>query len=156
MNGETFQSLRNWAAACTDTLGCGQFRHLWTGLPAWTLLREGSGEVHAGRVALARDFGERPRQHSVEVCEIGSTVRYPRRLRTQMVADDDGGVRVLKHRRAGQQVKGRGSQGVLIRPTVKRPAQQLFGGHVIDGPQCDVGVGEVAGVIDSASDPEVC
>ena len=52
-------------------------------------------------------------------------------------------------------MKSRGSQRVLIRPTVERPAEELLGGHVVDGPHCDVGVGEVAGVVDSAGDPEV-
>ena len=60
------------------------------------LRREGAGEVEAIRVSLVGVFRQRPRQHGVEVREIGSAVRYPRRRRTQMVADDDGGIRVWK------------------------------------------------------------
>ena len=52
-------------------------------------------------------------------------------------------------------MKGRGSQRILIRSAVKRPAQQLLGGDVTDGSHGDVVVSEVADVIDSASDAEV-
>jgi hypothetical protein len=52
-------------------------------------------------------------------------------------------------------VKGRGSQRILIRSAVKRLAQKLLGGHVTDGSYGDVGLSEVADVIDSASDAEV-
>ena len=73
----------------------------------------------------------------------------------QMVADDDGAIRVLKRWRAGQQVKGRGSQRILIRAAVERLAQELLGGHVVDRSHRDVVVGEVADVVDPASDAEV-
>ena len=62
---------------------------------------------------------------------------------------------VLKRWRAGQQVKGRGGQRILIRSAVKRLAQELLGGHVTDGSHGDVVVSEVADVINSASDAEV-
>jgi hypothetical protein len=52
-------------------------------------------------------------------------------------------------------VKGRGSQRILIRSAVERLAQELLGGHVTDSSHGDVGVSEVADVIDSASDAEV-
>ena len=74
----------------------------WSGIPAWTLLREGSGKVEATRVSLVGVFGQRPCQHGVEVREIGSAVRYSRWWRTQMLADHDSAIRVLKRWRAGQ------------------------------------------------------
>ena len=52
-------------------------------------------------------------------------------------------------------MKRRGSQRILIRSAVKRPVHQLLGGNVTDGSHGDVGVSEVADVIDSASDAEI-
>jgi hypothetical protein len=72
-----------------------------------------------------------------------------------MVADDHCAVGVLKRGCAGQQVKGRGGQRILIRPPVERLVQKLLGSDVTDGSDGDVVVGEVADVIDSASDAEV-
>jgi hypothetical protein len=66
------------------------------------LPREGSGEVEAILIPLGGVFCQRPCQYGVEVCEIGSAVRYPRWLRTQMVADDDSAVRIIKGWRAGE------------------------------------------------------
>ena len=80
---------------------------------------KGSGEVEAIRVSPVWVFGQRPCQHGIEVCEIRSAVRYARWLRTQMVTDDDSAIRIMKRWRAGQQVKGRGSQRILIRSAVK-------------------------------------
>ena len=109
----------------------------------------------ATRVALACVLGQRPRQHRVEVRELGSAARYARWWRGKMVADDDSTIRVLKGWRTGQQVKCGGSQRILVRPAIERPAQELLGGDVADGSQRDVVVGEVADVIDVASDAEV-
>src|ERR1700754_1387081 len=52
-------------------------------------------------------------------------------------------------------MKGRGSQRILIRPAVKRLAQELLGSHVTDSSHGDAVVSEVADVINSASDAEV-
>ena len=57
-------------------------RMRWSGVPAWIVLREGSGKVDAIRVSLVGVFGQRPCQHGVEVREIGSALRYPRWWRT--------------------------------------------------------------------------
>jgi len=52
-------------------------------------------------------------------------------------------------------VKGCGSQGILIRRAVELLAQELLGSYVTDSSHGDVGVSEVADVINSASDAEV-
>ena len=62
------------------------------GIAARTLLREGSGKVDAIRVPLARVLGQRPCQHGVQVRELRSALRYPRRWRTEVVADYDGAI----------------------------------------------------------------
>ena len=49
-------------------------------------------------------------------------------------------------------MKGRRGQRVLIHSAVKRLAQELLGGHVADGPHGNAGLGEVADVVDSASE----
>ena len=72
-----------------------------------------------------------------------------------MVTEDDSAIRIIKRWRAGQQVKGRGSQRILIRSAVKLLTQQLLGGHVADRSQGHVFVSEIADVINSASDAEV-
>jgi hypothetical protein len=89
MNDQTLETLRRWTAFRTKVLGATRSLRLRTGLrmrcsgvPAWTMLREGSGKVEATRVALVGVFGQRPCQHGVEVREIGSAVRYSRRWRT--------------------------------------------------------------------------
>ena len=72
-----------------------------SGIAAGTLLREGSSKVDAIQVAFARVFGQRPCQHGVQVREIGSALRYPRWWRTEMVAEYDSAIRVLKRWGAG-------------------------------------------------------
>jgi hypothetical protein len=95
MNDQTLETLRGWTVACTEVLSGTRSRPLRaraSGIAAWILLREGSGKVEAGWVSLVGVFGQRPREHAVEVREIGSVVRYPRWRRTQVVADDDSAI----------------------------------------------------------------
>ncbi len=125
------------------------------GVEAWRRLREGVGEVEATGVTLVGVFRQRSREDAVEVREMGFAIRYPRGRRTQVVTDHDSTIGVLEGRRAGQQVKSCGSQRILIRPAVERLAAELLGGHIADGSHRDVVVGEVADVIDPASDAEV-
>ena len=116
---------------------------------------KGSGEVETIRVSPVGVFGQRLCQHGIEVREFGSAVRNARWRGTQMVTDDDSAIRIIKRWRAGQQVKGRGSQRILIRSAVKLLTQQLLGGYVADRSQGHVFVSEIADVINSASDAEV-
>ncbi len=77
------------------------------------------------------------------------------RLRTQMVADDDGGVAVGERRRTGEQMVGGGREGVLVGATVDLFAFELFGGRVVHRADRHVGTGQIAGLADPTSNTEV-
>ncbi|OMC46025.1 hypothetical protein A5745_13635 [Mycobacterium sp. IS-2888] len=60
---QTLETLRGWAFARARVSGA-----------AGSLLREGPGEIDAGRVSLFRILCQRPDQHGVQMREIGSAL----------------------------------------------------------------------------------
>ncbi len=96
-------------------------------VPAWSLratrrrapsmpimLGKGTREIHASVVAVVRRLGERLVENRSEAGQFGAAGSDLRRVGSQMLADDDRRVGMLERRRAGQQLKCRGGERVLV------------------------------------------
>ena len=119
------------------------------------LLAEGGGEGPAPLEPVLGVFGERREEHVVEVCQLRAVVAEPGRLLVQVLADHRDRVGVLERRRTGEQMKGRGGQGILISPAIDVGTRQLLGCGVGHRTDRDVGLGDAADVGQVARNAEV-
>jgi hypothetical protein len=78
------------------------------------LFVQGVRKVSATLVPVLGSLSEADGEYWVELGKAGSAVSQCGWWHVEMVADDDGGIRVRKQLRTGQQVVGGGRQRVLV------------------------------------------
>lgn len=113
------------------------------------------GEVAAVAEPLGRLLGHRRGEHRVQGRQFGAELADRWRRGHHMFGDDGRGAGRLVGLGAGEHMKSRAGQRVLIRAPVDRLAHQLLGSGIGDRADREVRGGQTRGVVDRPGDAEV-